>query len=115
MEELLELAEKLGFAIAAHERFQALRDAEKKVRENETALRAQTALEKQMNHISELERSGKPVEVADKRELERLQNEFRSQGALQQLVKAQADYLEMMNKVNETIVKCLLPTEEEPG
>ena len=115
MEEILTLADKLGRAIATHERFQALRTAEKNVSENEGANRAQTELEKHMNHISDLEQSGKPVEVADKRKLEQLQNEFRSQPALQQLVKAQADYLEMMNKVNETIVSRLRPPEREPG
>jgi cell fate (sporulation/competence/biofilm development) regulator YlbF (YheA/YmcA/DUF963 family) len=109
MENILELAEKLGRAIAAHERFQALREAERNVTANEAANRAQTELEKHMNHIGELEANGKPVEVADKRKMEQLQNEFRSQPALQQLVKAQADYFEMMNKVNETIVSRLRP------
>ena len=113
MEELLALADKLGRAIAAHERFQALRAAEKRVKEDAAASKAQTDLENHMNRISELEMSGKPVEVADKRTLDRLQNEFRTQGTLQQLVKAQADYLEMMNKVNETIVSQLRPPEIE--
>ena len=111
MEEIIELADKLGRAIGQHERFLALRAAEKRVTEDEAALKAQKALEEHMNHISELEMSGKPVEVADKRKLEQLQQEFRSQEALQQLVKAQADYLEMMNRVNETIVSRLRPTE----
>jgi len=109
MEALLALADKLGRAIAAHERFQALRAAEKEVSENPGANATQQALEQQMNHIAELEISGKPVEVSDKRKLEQLQNDFRSHPALQQLVKAQADYLELMNKINQTIVNQLRP------
>ena len=113
MEELLELADRLGRAISAHERFQALRLAEKNVSADETANRAQTDLENHMNYIVGLERAGKPIEVADKRKLETLQNAFRSMPVLQQLVKAQADYLEMMNRVNETIVSCLRPPDED--
>jgi cell fate (sporulation/competence/biofilm development) regulator YlbF (YheA/YmcA/DUF963 family) len=113
LQEIISLAEKLGSAIAANERFQALRAAEQAVRTNEGANRAQEELEKPMHHMTELEHNGKPVEVADKRKLERLQNDFRTQPALQQLGKAQADYLEMMNKVNETIVSRLRPTDKD--
>jgi cell fate (sporulation/competence/biofilm development) regulator YlbF (YheA/YmcA/DUF963 family) len=115
MEQLLDLADQLGRAIAAHDRFQALRIAEKNVSENEAANRAQTELEAHMNYLSGLERAGKPIEVADKRKLERLQNEFRSQPVLQNLIKAQADYLEMMNRVNETIVSRLRPPDKDPA
>ena len=112
MEEVLALAEKLGTAIAKHDRFGTLRAAEKRVSDDETASGIQSALEKQLVKISELERTGKPVEVADKRELERLQDEFRTSSALRDLVKAQADYLEMMNRVNQTIVSRLQPAAE---
>ncbi len=113
MEDLLALAGKLGETISAHERFKALRAAEKRVSEDETAIKAQSELEEQVNKIRGLEDSGKPIEVADKRELERLQDAFRSNPFLQELVKTQADYFEMMNKVNETIVNQLRPTESE--
>ena len=114
MENLLALAAKLGEAISAHERFKALRTAEKRVSEDETAIKAQLELEEQVNKIRGLEDSGKPIEVADKRELERLQDAFRTNTFLQELVKVQADYFEMMNKVNETIVNQLRLTETEP-
>jgi len=115
MENVLALAEKLGSAIAQHERFATLRALEKNVSDDKTASDIQSALEKQLLKISELERAGKPVEVADKHELERLQNAFRENEALRDLVKAQADYLEMMNKVNQTIVSRLQPTEQSDG
>jgi len=111
MEDLLALAAKLGDAISAHERFKALRAIEKRVSEDETAIKAQSELEEQVNKIRGLEDSGKPVEVADKRELELLQDAFRTNPFLQELVKVQADYFEMMNKVNETIVNQLRPVE----
>ena len=114
MEKLLALADELGRAIAAHERFQGLRVAEKRVNEDKTAEAAQHALENQMNHMAELEQAGKPIEVSDKRKIEQLQNEFRSHPLLQQLVKAQADYLELMNKINQTIVNRLRPGENNP-
>ncbi len=109
MERVFALAEKLGQALAGHERFKALRAAEERVRKDEATMKAQEALENQLTRISELERNGKPVEVADKREVERLQDAVRSQPALQELAKAQADYFEMMHQVNRRIVDRLRP------
>jgi len=113
MEKVLNLAEKLGEAIAMSDRFKALRTTEENVAKDEAATKAQEDLEKQLTKIGELEGSGKPVEVADKRELDRLQEKIRSYPSLQALVKAQADYFEMMNKVNETIVNRLRPPEKK--
>lgn len=104
MEEILAQARRLGHAIAAHERFKTLREAEQRVSADESASKVQEAFERQVLKIAELERQTKPVEVADKREFARLQDAVRTHPALQELAKAQADYLEMMNNVNDAIL-----------
>ena len=110
MDEVLELARRLGQAIRQHPRYALLREAEKKVLADAAAVKIQEDLEKQLHRMHDLEASNQPVEVADKRELARLQDLARSNPALQQLLKVQADYFEMMNRVNRTIL-----TELQPG
>jgi cell fate (sporulation/competence/biofilm development) regulator YlbF (YheA/YmcA/DUF963 family) len=104
MEKVLELAQRLGQEIRNHERYRLLREVEKKALADPEAGKIQDALEKQLLKMRDLERQMKPVEVADKRELSRLQDLARANPRLQNLLKVQADYFEMMDKVNSTIL-----------
>ena len=104
MEKVLELARRLGQEIRAHERHRLLREAEKKVMADKDAGKIQDNLETHLLKMRDLERQMKPIEVADKRELSRLQDLARSNPSLQVLLKVQADYFEMMDKVNSTIL-----------
>lgn len=113
MEKVLSLAAKLGQEIRMSGRYQKLREAESKVLSDPEARRIQDVLEKQLQKIRSLEEQMKPIEVADKQELSRLQQQARSSPKLQELLKVQADYFEMMNKVNNTILMALAPTEEK--
>jgi len=115
MEKVLELAARLGQEIRAHERHRLLREAEKNVLADPEARKIQDDLEKQLLRMRDLERQMKPVEVADKRELSRLQDLARSNPGLQELLKVQADYFEMMDKVNSTILRELAPPGEHSG
>ena len=112
MDDVLDLARRLGQEIRRHERYRLLRDAEQKVMSNPEAVKVQEDLEGQLHKMQDLESQGKPIEVADKRELARLQQVARSLPALQQLLKVQADYFEMMNKVNRTILQELAPADD---
>jgi len=113
MEKVLELAKRLGQEIRAHERHRLLRETEKKVLTDAEAGRIQDDLEKQLLKIRDLERQRKPIEVADKRELLRLQDLARANPRLQELLKVQADYFEMMDKVNSTILGELSASPDE--
>jgi len=79
------------------------------------AKQIQDDLEKQLQRIRKLEQEMKPIEVADKRELSRLQELAARNPGLKDLLRAQADYFEMMNKVNNTILMALAPSDEEKG
>ena len=115
MEKVLELAEKLGREIRSSERYRLLREAEDKVLADPEAKQIEDDLEKQLQKIRALEEEMKPIEVADKRELSRLQELAARSPGLKELLKVQADYFEMMNKVNNTILVALAPSDEEKG
>ena len=114
MEKLLELASTLGREIRSHERYARLREAEMKVLADPKAKEVQNQLSQQTRKVVELERSMRPVEVADKRELMRLQEAARAHPLIQELIRAQADYFEMMNRINDAILATLQPEDEEP-
>ncbi len=115
MEKIVELARQLGKEIAAHARNEGFIRARDKVAEDEAAKQLVNALTEQIRKIAELEHDMKPVEVEDKRELDRLQQEAAQNPALQEFMKAQADYVEMMQRVNDSIRSELEGAEEEKG
>ena len=113
MEKLLKMASDLGRAIREHERYRAIRESEEQILKDPEARKIQEDYEKQFIKIRQLEQEQKPVEVEDKRELQRLHDLTRSHPGLQKLLKAQADYFELMNNVNNAILLALAPEKEE--
>ncbi len=107
MERLLALAEKLGKLIAETDRYKALKSAEAAMRADAKAEESLKALREIETMIAGKERDMKPIEVEDKRKLASLREQVHSSETLQRLAKAQADYLEMMNRVNHAIRQAL--------
>ena len=115
MDNVLDLARRLGQEIRQHERYRLLRDAEQKVMADPQAMKIQEDLNRHLHKMHDLETENKPIEVDDKRELARLQMQARSNPALQGLLKVQADYFEMMNRVNQAILDELTPSDGGPA
>ena len=72
----------------------------------ETDKQAQEIVEdyqRQVQKIGELERGGKPIEPEDKHKLTELQQKVASNETLKNWMKAQADFSELMGKVNKAI------------
>ena len=103
MDEILAAAAELGRKIAASDAFARLRRSESAVQADEPAHKLLSDFEAQRRRIEELESSGKPVEVEDKHRTRDLADAVHSHPKLQELLRAQADYLEMMNHINRTI------------
>jgi len=103
MEEIVRLARELGRNIARHERFLSLREAEKAVEEDGETRELLRRAQEQREKVARLEAEGKPVEPEDKRALQRLNEAVRDNAKLQHLARAQADYMELMNRVNAAI------------
>jgi cell fate (sporulation/competence/biofilm development) regulator YlbF (YheA/YmcA/DUF963 family) len=103
MEAILELAEKLGKQVAADPRGQNFAKARAAFEANLEARRLVGDYEKQQQKMAELEMSGKPIEPEDKRRLAALHQNVTAHPVLKDLMKAQADYLEMMTLISERI------------
>ena len=109
MEDALAAASELGRQIAQHEVFRRLRAAEDAVRKDADAQSLLKDFDLQRRKIEDLEGARKPVEPADKREMIRLSDAVHNSPKLQELVRAQADYMELMSRVNKTIQEALDP------
>jgi cell fate (sporulation/competence/biofilm development) regulator YlbF (YheA/YmcA/DUF963 family) len=103
VQDILDAAAGLGRRIAGHESYRRLRAAEAKVGEQPDTRKLIEDFEAQRRKIAELEEAVKPVEVADKHELQRLADAVHANADLQELLRAQADYLAMMNRINRAI------------
>ena len=103
MEEILEIASKLGAAIANHNRYKMFKEAEKQLKKDDEAIEISEELEKQSRKIHGLEKDLKPVEVEDKKRLQQLKEKVASNQSIQNFLKVQTDYVELMTKVNKQI------------
>lgn len=103
MESIVELAERLGKAIAAAPQAVKLRALRKEV----TADKGLTALlqqyHEQADKVAELEEQNKPVEVEDKHRLQELHDKLVASDLFKRFTVAQVDYVDMMRQVNQAI------------
>ncbi|MCU0722327.1 MAG: YlbF family regulator [Planctomycetes bacterium] len=107
LDEIQELAERLGGAISRNPRFLALRDAEKAVEGDPEARDLLKQYNEKTLEILRKEEALTPVEPEEKREHLRLRTAVARNAKLQALNKAQADYSEMMNRVNRSVFEKL--------
>ena len=103
MEEILDLAEKLGNLLRNDNRFRALMEAEKKVMADAEAKKLLEDFQTQSQKIMERERRREPVEVEDKHRLRDLHEKVAGHALIKELTKARVEYAELMNRVNRAI------------
>ena len=103
MEEILDLAEKLGNLLRNDNRFRALMEAEKKVMADAEAKKLLEDFQTQSEKIMERERRREPVEVEDKHRLRDLHEKVAGHALIKELTKARVEYAELMNRVNRAI------------
>lgn len=103
MEEILELAGQLGKRIAADVRGQKFSKARSALDADLPARQLISDYESQQHKMAELEMAGKPIEPEDKRRLSELHQKVVGNAVLKNLLKAQADYLELMTLISERI------------
>jgi cell fate (sporulation/competence/biofilm development) regulator YlbF (YheA/YmcA/DUF963 family) len=107
MDDVIRCATDLAEAIKTSERYRQMRLVESRVEGNEEVRHLLEDFEKAKITRAEKESQGEPVEVEEKRELARLEEQVKGNTELQELLGAQADYYEMMNRVNATIQSVL--------
>ena len=96
-------ARALGEAIAAHPRVRDYTAAQQALRQDPSAQSLLQAYGQQAERIRTLEQAQKPVEVADKQKLAEIEGQMATNEALKLLMRCQADYVELMNQVNQAM------------
>ncbi|MCX5656020.1 MAG: YlbF family regulator [Planctomycetota bacterium] len=114
-DEILSLARQLGEAISRHPRYAKLREADERVRGDKSATDALDAYNKAAEELSRKERSGRPIEVEDKRRLRSLQETVAANEAVKAFMVSQADYAELMRKMNDAIYQAISGEQEPAG
>lgn len=103
LDEILKMATSLGEGIRRHPRYVALRAADNRVREDKAATDALEAYNQAAGEMARKERAGQPIEVEDKRKMEHLHQVVAANETVKSFVRAQADYAELMKKMNDAI------------
>ena len=106
-DEILSLARQLGEAISRHPRYTKLREADDRVRADKTATDALDAYNKAAEELGRKEQAGRPIEVEDKRRLRGLQETVAGNETVKAFMVSQADYAEVMRKMNDAIYQAI--------
>lgn len=103
MEDIIADARALGKKIAANPRTVSFMNAARAVESDSEAQKVLRAYQEQAVKIQELQNSGKPIEPEDKRKLQDCEGAIAANEKIKEMMKAQADYLEMMHRINGAI------------
>lgn len=96
-------ADAVGKKIAETKIFKTFKEIHEKLKKDEEAKKILDHHQKTVMKVMDLEKEGKPVEVADKHELRDAQDKLHQNVLLQEYAKAQADFQEIMNRVTQAI------------
>lgn len=113
MNEIIELAGRLGKAIADSAQALKLREARKALHSQADIMQVMKDYQAQAEKIARLEDEKKPVEVDDKHKLDGLHGKLISSEVFKKYTSAQVDYIDLMRKVNEALRGQLAATEKE--
>jgi len=110
---ITEQAKRLGELIRTHPRYVRLRETDAAIRADKVATDALEAYNKAAGEIARKEAATQPVEVAQKQELGRLHNGVAANEAIKAFTLAQADYAELMRRMNDTIFRVIAQGDQE--
>ncbi len=114
MDPILARARDLGEALGAHPRFKAYVEASQALQDDAAAREALEAYNEAARGIAEKEQQGQPVEPAKKQAMETKRSAVASNPTVKQFMQAQANYAELMRRVNDAIYGRLAPPEAPP-
>ena len=103
MEDIISHARELGKKIAAHPRCSDFMNATREVAADTEAQRILKEYQEQVTNIRRLEVEQKPIEVEDKHKLADCEAAVAGNELLKTMMKHQADYVEMMTRINNAI------------
>jgi cell fate (sporulation/competence/biofilm development) regulator YlbF (YheA/YmcA/DUF963 family) len=103
MDDVVEQAKRLGALLAAHGRTKALREATAQVTTDAEAKRLEQDYAHAAEEMREREMAGAPIEPELKRRIVELGERIRRSPPLQRLLRANAEFGEMMDAVQDEI------------
>ena len=107
----IELAKRLGKAIADSPQAAAYRAARDGLNAQPDIRQVLTDYQEQVAKVSQLEAENKPVEVEDKQKLRDLNDKLISSEVFKKFTAAQVEYIDVMRKVNDALRAELVETE----
>ena len=107
MDEILKRARELGEAAGRHERVEALRAASRAFEEDSAAQELRREYDVAVTRLQSNLAHGRPLEPDEKRKEADLRDRVGASKTIQALVRAQADFHEFLNRVNEEIQKAM--------
>jgi len=111
VDDIVELADRLGKAIAESEQGRNLRKARDALSQHKDLEQTLRDYQQQMNKIAKLQEVNSPIEVEDKHKLQQLQDKLLASEIFKEFTAAQVEYVDLMRKVNGTLNKHLADTE----
>ncbi|MCG3126001.1 MAG: hypothetical protein CHACPFDD_00829 [Phycisphaerae bacterium] len=115
MQELIEQARKLGVAIAQHPRTLAYFSAAQAVRDDLSARQLLSEYESHAGRVGRAEAEHQPIEPADKRHLAELQSKVAGHEGIKQMMRAQTDYIDLMQRVNRAMEEQIVAAQAKPA
>lgn len=112
MSEIIDLAGKLGKAIADSSQVAALRAARKAVEAQPDVTRLMQDYNQQAQKVGQLADQNKPIEVEDKKKLEELHRNLIASDVFKKFQSAQVDYMDLMRQVSMAVHKPLNEVEK---
>ena len=101
--EILNKARKLGNAIGKSKEWKEFRKASKLFKENDALQKMLEVLKEKEQKQEEKLRKGQPVEVEEKQEIKRLEDEISKNEVFRAFVNAENNYLILMDKIDKAI------------
>ncbi len=103
MADVMELAGDLGAALAEDARYVAMRAATEALKEDADAKKLEEEYAEAVQTIHKKTADGKAIEPEDKKRELDLRNKITANEKITTLLRAQADFQELMNSVNDAI------------
>jgi cell fate (sporulation/competence/biofilm development) regulator YlbF (YheA/YmcA/DUF963 family) len=103
MQDIIALARQLGQKIAQDPRTAEFKKAQQELKDNPQADALLKTYQEQAEKLQKLQQENKPIEVADKHKLRDAEIALGGNPAMQQFLRCQIEFLELMRKVKESI------------
>lgn len=103
MDEILKKADELAAMLREHPRYQSLRQAREAVNGDAAAGQDLAAYQQQAEKMQQLAAQQRPIEPEDKSKLAELEQRVTSHDNVRDLIRAQADFSELLNNLNKRL------------